>query len=376
MLVRFTDSPAALSLYSYPISNQRRTLIETNGLKGVWLLEQLDRTGLGTLKLLLLLALIGGVMGSILALITGPVAPESVFASNNDETATWVSMVTICITIGLVLGFIVMLVRTTEADLQHLSTAGNYEVNSNLLILKASVFLPIVVVIALFTTLVIPVLASQRLEVSLIEAFKAFYAGGAPLRLLMFVLFPVVGLAWGTGVAIGVTQVKCLITAARTIPIDLFQLTHYEALTNPTIRVLSITLVLTSVFPVFMLLMNDPIVNEQMTKLMIAALLILTPVLAAWCYPTLILRNRIRLKKAQELDNLLLAILGDDEALGRSCIPKRGNQITTADLLVHQMFIESRWEWPIASHVQKLILFGLLPPLTWVLAAMMENLLY
>ena len=362
--------------YSNPTSNQRRTLIETNGLKGVWLLEQLDRTGLATLKLLLLLAFIGGVIGSILALITGPVAPDSVFASYYDERVTWISMVTICITIGLVLGFDIMLARTTEADLRYLSTASNFEVRLNSLTPKASVFFPFIAVVALLTTLASPVLGAQRLEISLIEAFKAFYAGGAPLRILMFVLFPVVGLAWGAGVAIGVTQIKCLITAARTIPIDLFQLTHYEALTNPTIRVLSITLVLSSVFPVFMLLTDDPIVNDQLTRLMIAVLLSLTPALAAWCYPTLILRNRIRLKKAQELDNLLLAILGDNAALERSCIPKRGNQLTTADLLVHQMFIESRWEWPLASHVQKLILFGLLPPLTWVLAAMMENLLY
>jgi hypothetical protein len=34
------------------------------------------------------------------------------------------------------------------------------------------------------------------------------------------------------------------------------------------------------------------------------------------------------------------------------------------------------WEWPIAAHVQKLILFGLLPPLTWMLAATIENNIY
>ena len=57
-------------------------------------------------------------------------------------------------------------------------------------------------------------------------------------------------------------------------------------------------------------------------------------------------------------------------------IQGRGVPTLTPDLLTHQMFVESRWEWPIASHLQKLILFGLLPPLTWVLAATIEYALY
>jgi hypothetical protein len=69
-------------------------------------------------------------------------------------------------------------------------------VSSNLLIPKASVFIPFVTVVALLTTLASPILAAQRLEVSLFKAFKVFYAGGAPLCILMFVLFPVVGLVF------------------------------------------------------------------------------------------------------------------------------------------------------------------------------------
>jgi hypothetical protein len=57
-------------------------------------------------------------------------------------------------------------------------------------------------------------------------------------------------------------------------------------------------------------------------------------------YPVLILRYRVRDKKQHELGKVY------------------------------------RWEWPIASHLQKLILFGLLPPLTWVVAAMIENTIY
>ena len=36
-------------------------------------------------------------------------------------------------------------------------------------------------------------------------------------------------------------------------------------------------------------------------------------------------------------------------------------------------FIESLWDWPVAPHIQRVILFGMLPLITWVLAGMVEN---
>ena len=45
-------------------------------------------------------------------------------------------------------------------------------------------------------------------------------------------------------------------------------------------------------------------------------------------------------------------------------------------LMVKQMYLESRWEWPLASNIQKIIVFGLLPPAAWVMAAVVENLLF
>ena len=100
------------------------------------------------------------------------------------------------------------------------------------------------------------------------------------------------------------------------------------------------------------------------------------PIFLLYAYPILILRNRIRDEKQRELNIVFQSLQGNDEAIKAISIQGRGVPISTSDLLTHQMFLESRWEWPIASHVQKLILFGLLPPLTWVLAATIENALY
>jgi hypothetical protein len=67
------------------------------------------------------------------------------------------------------------------------------------------------------------------------------------------------------------------------------------------------------------------------------------------------------------------SLRGDKEAVKTMNIHALDAPTTAADLLTHRMFLDSLWEWPIASHMQKLILFGLLPPLTWVVAAMIEN---
>jgi hypothetical protein len=99
----------------------------------------------------------------------------------------------------------------------------------------------------------------------------------------------------------------------------------------------------------------------------------LVAILLPYVYPVWILKNRIRDKKIAEMGQITRSLRGDDDAMSKISIQGRGAPTTTVDLLMHQMFIESRWEWPIASHLQKLILFGLLPPLTWVVAAMIEN---
>lgn len=348
----------------------------TIGLQGIWGLEQIDRTGIASFKLLILLVIVSDTTGLLLAMVVGPVAEDSVFASYYTERVVWMTLLGMSGTVGLIVALNIWLARTTEADVRTLSSKGGLENCVQLLKPRAAIFLPIVVAFTLFMALASPLLASQRLETSLIDAIQAFVAAGLPLQILLFLLWPLVGVCLGLGLAIGVTQIISLTKVAKDIEIDLFQLPDYARLASPTIRVIILVLIVSSILPIFMFLVDDPTITAQLTKLMIVVWLIILPALVAWWYPVFILRNRIRQKKTEELEAVLQAIQGNDAALHNSCIPMRGREVSTADLLSHQMFIESRWEWPIASHVQKLVLFGLLPPATWVLAAMIENALY
>jgi len=69
--------------------------------------------------------------------------------------------------------------------------------------------------------------------------------------------------------------------------------------------------------------------------------MLLTYLYAAW-----VLRDRIKDTKIAEMDQITLALRGDKETVKTIVIRGLGTPTATADLLTHQMFLESRWEWP------------------------------
>ena len=93
------------------------------------------------------------------------------------------------------------------------------------------------------------------------------------------------------------------------------------------------------------------------------------PLLIGFGYPIWIIRCRVRVLKASALEATQYKISNLDLTIESD----RGEH---AYLMTQQMYIESRWEWPLSSHLQTIILFGLLPPMTWVMAATIENVLF
>jgi hypothetical protein len=158
--------------------------------------------------------------------------------------------------------------------------------------------------------------------------------------------------------------------------IDFLQLNDYAAIANPGVRMFLCSIPFLGLMPLLMLYGDDPGNTAFLTRQSLIMVFIVVIMILPYVYPVWILRNRIRDKKIAEMDQITLALRGDKETVKTIVIQGLGTPTTTAELLTHQMFLESRWDWPIASHVQKLVLFGLLPPLAWVLAAMIENAMY
>jgi hypothetical protein len=63
---------------------------------------------------------------------------------------------------------------------------------------------------------------------------------------------------------------------------------------------------------------------------------------------------------------------GNRESLKDSLIGHDREKITTVDLLYYQDRIQKVREWPFTDRLRALVLFGVLPPLTWVIAAIIE----
>ena len=351
--------------------------LATVGLEGIWGLEQLDKTGLATWKLGVILISAAAVLGYVLAQLLIWMGPSPVFGPMPPGVLTATTFGSVFSLAGLVV-ILLALARAVEMDLKALALVDNV-IDASIERLKAKPALRFTCIAfgLLYGCLAYPILYSHgpRFNLTVLESFMALTAGGSDL-IFAFILLPITGLLMGIFWAVTISQIVCLVHAARHIKIDFLQLSDYAAIANPGVRLFLCMVPLLSAFPLVVMPYVAELPNTNHMRFSLVMLFVATVGLLPYAYPVWTLRNRIKDKKLVEMDRITLALRGDDNAMSKLSIQGRGAPTTTVDLLMHQMFIESRWEWPIATHVQKLVLFGLLPPLAWVLAAMIENAMY
>ena len=343
----------------------------TEGLKGIWGLEQLDRTGIATWKLGVLL--VGGfsLVGVLIALFLDyldPVHPELLLLGS-------LGTLILFFISGLGLFITLALSRATESDLHQLTVIdSSMEDAIRLLRPQMHILLPSMVFGIIFFGTLFLVANMIITERSVLEIFTALNSGGIQEIVIEYVFIPLFGIVGGVALATYLKQVQSLTYAAHRLKIDLFQLSQYSNIANPLVRFIVVSLLFLTIVPLITLV--DPAFGRG--ALLVTFLLVALAISVAllYAYPVLLLRNRIKDKKEKELNALLQSLQGDDEAIKTLSLQSRGVPTSTQDFLIHQMFVNSLWEWPIAPHVKKIALFGLLPPSTWVLAAGVENLLY
>ncbi|MFP6795183.1 MAG: hypothetical protein VB996_18150 [Pseudomonadales bacterium] len=83
---------------------------------------------------------------------------------------------------------------------------------------------------------------------------------------------------------------------------------------------------------------------------------------------------RMRSEKAQELNSINTALSGNSRALESSLLMGEDRR-SKNDLRIYRDRITAIKEWPFTDHIRALVLFGILPPLTWVIAALIEILI-
>ena len=168
-------------------------------------------------------------------------------------------------------------------------------------------------------------------------------------------------------------QLLCLTRIADNIRIDLWQTEFYSTLANPMLRFFGLIIfglcVITMSYMVFT--EGEPSTTQMMVYLM------------PWYVPSVLLlllylvpygrfRRRVYVLKQLELNRVGAALAGNPELMKDSPLAPDQGQLRMIDLLGYQDRIRQVREWPFTDRTRTMVLFGFLPPLTWVIAAFIE----
>lgn len=169
-----------------------------------------------------------------------------------------------------------------------------------------------------------------------------------------------------------VRQVIVFRRIASTFEVDLMVPELHNAMSNPLIRFIVVGLIAVS----FGLLVYEiiPYVSLQRRVLSgaLIALLVWMILIVVSLIPLFILKSRIAVAKSMEINAIRQVLSGDPAGAKFSRFGPRLAEFTPADLMFYEDRVKNVWEWPFEAHIRRLVIFGLLPPLTWVLAAAVE----
>ena len=167
-------------------------------------------------------------------------------------------------------------------------------------------------------------------------------------------------------------QLACMMKVVRQMRIDLLNSEFYSTLANVMVRHIGLY-----IFGLCVIFLSRLVFTEG--SISIADMLL---IMMPWYLPGLIIislylipynhfRNRVRSRKYQELNCIASALAGNPAALENSLL-KGEPRPSKIDLLYYQHRIQGIREWPFTDKIRRLVLFGILPPLTWVIAALIE----
>lgn len=86
------------------------------------------------------------------------------------------------------------------------------------------------------------------------------------------------------------------------------------------------------------------------------------------------IHRSIERTRNRERERVIRALNGDPEALRDSVVDRGAAE--RSDWMSHLLWLDTLPTWPLGAYLQRFLLFVLLPPVTWVMAAAVENLLF
>ena len=333
-----------------------------SALKGHWILEQLDKTGIATWKLGFILCLTGALLALIGLLVMGDLPDESLLA--DFYTSTQMSM--IAVSTGFMIGvFLVLglyLARNVQSNTECSLPSQGIKLRqtleptwSNLLIIIFFASL------TLITFAYVNYLTIGFNTCSFTEVVKLGQIG----ILTQYLLQPIVAVAGGACISVLLSVFRYLTTVAYTVEINLLHLDAYKVLGSPFIYFFVSISILMSIIIAFAIFIHNEDVTLMFLYCLAAVIVVGIVVAVTLSYPVWVFRRRLMLKKA-EVRNKIIYELDKLNVVNA----KRSS------LLTELIFIDQLPDSSFATYLKRIIVFGILPPLTWVLAATVENFMF
>ena len=189
---------------------------------------------------------------------------------------------------------------------------------------------------------------------------------------LGLLLFSIIGIVLSQGIVSRYRQAGIFRELAQSIPINVLDTSKLTRIANPLIRGL--------IAPVVVLAASGPLLFGFdgllieifiLTSLPIVLFLVLLSLLSVRA--VLVLHKRIQLEKAAELKIVQCFLAGDAQAMKRSRLGKLQDQFSATEVLAYRDRIEEVWDWPLQSHIPRVVFYLTIPPLAWAAAALVEQ---
>ena len=167
-------------------------------------------------------------------------------------------------------------------------------------------------------------------------------------------------------------QLLALVKIAKKIRIDLLSADFYSNLANVMVRLFGLYIFGVCIVSLSYIVFTDgELTTGEMMVLMMPWYLTGLFLISLYFIPYNLFRKRMRSSKAQELSSIGAALNGNAAALDHTLLAGEETP-SKIDLLYYRDRIEAIKEWPFTDRIRAMVLFGILPPLTWVIAALIE----
>ena len=344
------------------------------GLKGIWGLEKLDNTEMENWKLGLFLISGGILIGLVLYLVLGksPADPSLPVSFTPEFTLRiWPSIGAI---IGLEIFMTMVITRyiqtRTESALKDFPQITNFRkyLEPSRTVILICLFLSISIMYSLYLFKFGELFQMGYFDV--LQRLGPYYAVG-------FYGFTFgVALVGGLIYVVIYTGSVYLSHIAREITLDILDIDKYSCLCNMAVILVILISLTYAVIGALILVLELPSYTEFLYWVALIQPLFIIIFFYIAVRPVWLMHKRITKEKKLERMRIKDAINGKIDALNESILIGNIDRLSHAELISFYIIIDFLPEWPLGPNLYKIIFYVLLPPITWVMAAAIDKVIF